>query len=187
MWVVVTRDDHPINHCSFKSEGGLWPSHCVQNTHGSELHEDLNLPDSVLEIKKAKSPDKDAYSGFEGTELADRLREKQITHVYVAGLATDYCVKATVLDGLKYGFQVTVLGDAIRAVNVEPEDDMRALKAMTDAGATCRSSIDISSCAPESALILVDIQNDFCPGGALGVSGGDQIIPPLNSFIEKHA
>ncbi len=140
--IFVTRDWHPGNHVSFKAQGGLWPPHCVQNTTGARFHPDLRIPDSAAIISKADSPEKDAYSGFEGTGLAALLKDAEVDHIVVCGLATDYCVKATALDGLsrrdpfgKAGLGVTIVEDAIRGVDVQPGDSRKALDEMQAAGA----------------------------------------------------
>ncbi|MDK2782783.1 MAG: nicotinamidase/pyrazinamidase, partial [Thermococcaceae archaeon] len=101
--IVATRDWHPPDHISFKERGGPWPSHCVQNTKGAEIV--VKLPEDTIVISKADKPDKEAYSGFEGTELAEILKEKGVKRVYICGVATEYCVKATALDALKHGFE----------------------------------------------------------------------------------
>ena len=132
--VVKTRDNHPAGHCSFTEQGGTWPPHCVAGTHGAELHPDIAALPGPL-IDKATTLEADAYSGFDGTDLADLLREAGITHVLVGGLATDYCVKATVLDALGAGFDVTVLCDAVASVEVQAGDGERALEEMKRAGA----------------------------------------------------
>ena len=132
--VVKTRDNHPAGHCSFAEQGGTWPPHCMAGTHGAELHPDIAaLPGPLLD--KATTLDADAYSGFDGTGLTELLREAGVTRVLVGGLATDYCVKATVLDALRAGFDVTVLVDAVAAVDVEAGDGERALREMAGAGA----------------------------------------------------
>ena len=133
--VVKTRDAHPAGHCSFAAQGGPWPPHCVTGTPGAELHPAIAaLPGPVID--KGTALDADAYSGFDGdTGLAALLRDAGITHVVVGGLATDYCVKATVRGALDAGFEVTVLREAIAAVDVEPGDGDRALEEMTHAGA----------------------------------------------------
>ncbi len=140
--IFATRDWHPGNHVSFKAQGGLWPPHCVQNTTGARFHPDLRIPDSAAIISKADSPEKDAYSGFEGTGLAALLKDAEVDHIVVCGLATDYCVKATALDGLsrrdpfgKAGLGVTIVEDAIRGVDVQPGDSRKALDEMQAAGA----------------------------------------------------
>ena len=132
--VVKTRDAHPAAHCSFAEQGGIWPPHCVAGTHGAELHPAIAaLPGPVID--KGTALDADAYSGFDATGLAGVLRQAAIAHVLVGGLATDYCVKATVLDALAAGFDVTVLAEAIAAVDVGPGDGERALEEMVAAGA----------------------------------------------------
>jgi nicotinamidase/pyrazinamidase len=133
-FVVKTGDAHTADHCSFTDQGGTWPVHCVAGTHGAELHPAIDALDGPL-IQKAMTQGADAYSGFDGTRLTELLRDAGIRHVLVGGLATDYCVKATVLDALRAGFRTTVLADAIAAVDVEPGDGRRALEEMVAAGA----------------------------------------------------
>ena len=140
--IYLTRDWHPKDHCSFKECGGLWPKHCVQESEGAKFAEELIIPDNAIIISKATDKDKDAYSGFDNTELDSLLKSKNIERLFVGGLATDYCVKATVLDALSLGYKVFVLLDAIKAVNVNPKDEESALLEMKDKGATF---IDISS------------------------------------------
>ena len=132
--VVKTRDAHPDGHCSFAEQGGIWPVHCVAGTHGAQLHPDIAALGGPV-IEKGTALGADAYSGFDGTDLAQRLRDAGVTHVVVGGLATDYCVKATVLDALAAGFAVTVLTDAVAAVDVAAGDGQRALDEMVAAGA----------------------------------------------------
>jgi len=133
--VYATRDWHPSDHCSFKPQGGPWPVHCVQGTPGAQFHPGLMLPQGTVIISKATDPKQDAYSGFQGTDLAQRLKAQGIRQILVGGLATDYCVKSTVLDGLKAGIRVYFLSDASRAVNVNPGDDKKAIREMFSAGA----------------------------------------------------
>lgn len=146
---VITQDWHPGNHCSFKKNGGDWPIHCVAGTPGARNHYLLELmdPRDFIWIKKGTNPDKEAYSGFDGIDhtdksLADVLRQRGIKRIFVCGLATDYCVKATVLDGLEKekGFEVYVILDAIRAVNKNPDDGKKALEEMKKTGAKLISS-----------------------------------------------
>ncbi len=132
--VVATRDWHPPDHVSFRPRGP-WPPHCVRGTGGAEFHPDLRLPEGTVVVSKATEPDREAYSGFEGTEMADVLRALGVRRLFVGGVATDYCVRATVLDGLGLGFEVFVLTDAIRGVDVNPGDSERALGEMLRAGA----------------------------------------------------
>lgn len=138
--VFATRDWHPREHSSFKEHGGPWPPHCVQGTRGAEFHPRLQLPAGASIVTKGEDPKVDAYSGFQGKTakgqgLVDALKEKGVTRVFVGGLATDYCVKATAADALKHGFQVFVLRDAARAVDVKPGDGERALEELVRGGA----------------------------------------------------
>ncbi len=133
--VVATRDLHPAGHVSFAERGGLWPAHCVAGTPGAELHPSVSGMRFDRIQDKGTDPDREAYSGFDGTDLAEYLRERGVKRVLVAGLATDYCVRATALDAIREGFETTVLTDAVAAVDVEPGDGERALAEVRDAGA----------------------------------------------------
>jgi nicotinamidase/pyrazinamidase len=133
--IIATRDWHPVNHCSFHAQGGPWPPHCIANSTGAEFAAGLRLPAEFITISKAAAPDKDAYSGFEGTELEAVLRSHGVRRVFVGGLATDYCVLNTVNDALDNRYQVYVLKDAVRAVNVHPGDDLKAEEEMIAKGA----------------------------------------------------
>jgi nicotinamidase/pyrazinamidase len=145
--VVATRDWHPPDHGSFagaevdpeKWEGidppGIWPVHCVQGTPGAELHPALDRSKVDVVIDKAQDPNTQGYSAFHGGNLAEVLRERGVDHLYVAGLATDYCVKNTVLDAEELGFGVTVVEDAVRGIEVKPGDIERARVEMRSAGA----------------------------------------------------
>jgi nicotinamidase-related amidase len=138
--VVASRDGHPPDHCSFVEQGGTWPPHCVEGTRGAELHPDVAAlePDHV--VVKATTPAVDAYSAFDGTDLADWLRERGVERVAVGGLATDYCVRASALDALAAGFEVVVLEDACRGVDVREGDSARALAELRAAGARIERS-----------------------------------------------
>jgi nicotinamidase/pyrazinamidase len=133
--VFATRDWHPPNHISFKPFGGPWPIHCLQNSEGAKFHSDLKLPKDVTVISKATDLQREAYSSFDGTTLENQLKEIGVTRVFVGGLATDYCVKETVLDGLKAGFNMVLLSDAVRGINVKPDDSKKAVEEMQDEGA----------------------------------------------------
>lgn len=134
--IFVTRDWHPPNHCSFQPYGGPWPPHCVAGSEGAAFAPALKLPDSILLITlKGTQPEKDAYSAFDGTDLDARLRAKGVGRLFVGGLATDYCVLCTVQDGLKAGYAVVLLQDAIRAVDVRSGDGERAETEMIRRGA----------------------------------------------------
>lgn len=143
--IVATRDWHPADHCSFQARGGPWPAHCVAGTPGAEFAPALRLPENVWIVSKATRPDEEAYSGFQGTDLAQRLREAGVRRLFIGGLATDYCVLNTVLDALDEGFSVFLLEDAIRAVNVKPGDGERAIAKMTAAGAVPVTLADLES------------------------------------------
>jgi nicotinamidase/pyrazinamidase len=133
--IFFTRDWHPQEHCSFQTRGGPWPAHCVAGTDGADFAPDLARPEGAIVVSKAATPKSDAYSGFEGTELASELRKRGVKRVYVGGLATDYCVLNTVKDAVGHGFEVYLLGDAIRAVNVQPDDGANAVAEMRRLGA----------------------------------------------------
>ena len=114
--VVATQDWHPANHRSFTEQGGTWPVHCVAGEPGAELHAELERSAIDISIRKATTPEQEAYSGFDGTDLAAQLRARGVERVYVGGLALDYCVDATALDAKKAGFDTYVISDATRAV-----------------------------------------------------------------------
>lgn len=133
--IVATRDWHPPNHCSFRSQGGPWPPHCVAGTAGAALARQLHLPKTAIIISKATQAARDAYSGFAGTDLEAYLRGLGTKRLFVGGLATDYCVLNTVLDALQAGFRVMLLGDAVRAVDLNPDDGARAAETMRNQGA----------------------------------------------------
>ncbi len=140
--VVASRDWHPADHVSFATRGGPWPVHCVQNSPGAEFHPELQLPPGAWVIDKATDPDRESYSDFAGTALAGRLRRAGVRRIWVGGLALDYCVLATVLDGLAEGFEVHLILPATRAVNVQPDDGQRALERMRRAGAVVEESVE---------------------------------------------
>lgn len=132
--VVASRDWHPADHISFKAQGGRWPPHCVAGTPGAQFHPALDARlDHV--VSKATRSDEEAYSAFSGTDLEAWLQERSARRLLVGGLATDYCVRQSVLDALAAGFDVTVLEDCIGAVDVRPGDGARALDEMREAGA----------------------------------------------------
>ena len=143
--IFATRDWHPADHCSFRGQGGPWPPHCIANTPGAAFAAGLSLPAGTRVISKATHPEKDAYSGFEGTDLAEYLRDLGVRRVFVGGLATDYCVLNTVKDAVAAGFEVILLTDAIRAVNVQPDDGERALAEMARAGAHAATLAEVGA------------------------------------------
>lgn len=138
--IFATRDWHPEKTKHFKIHGGIWPSHCIQGTKGAEFHSALRLPSSAEVISKGMDPEEDAYSAFqardaEKMQLPIILGMRGIQRLFVGGLATDYCVKATVLDAVHQGFQAVVLEDAIRAVDLNPGAGEKAIHEMKRAGA----------------------------------------------------
>jgi nicotinamidase/pyrazinamidase len=132
--VYKSRDWHPPQTKHFKAYGGTWPAHCVQNTKGAEFHPQLKDDPRIRVISKGLG-DTDCYSAFDETDLAAQLHEQGVEELVVGGLATDYCVKATVLAGLEEGFKVKALKNAMRAVDVNPGDGDRAIQEMQAAGA----------------------------------------------------
>jgi nicotinamidase/pyrazinamidase len=141
--VVATRDWHPPDHASFRTQGGPWPVHCVRDTPGAQFHPAMAeiSVDAVVDVGRGR--DDEGYSGFEGSDLAQILRDREVDEVYVCGLATDYCVRASAIDAREEGFEVTVIEDAVRGVEVNEGDSERALQDMQDAGAKVAASEEI--------------------------------------------
>jgi nicotinamidase/pyrazinamidase len=145
--IFASRDWHPEKTTHFKDFGGLWPVHCVQGTLGAEFYRALALGSEATIVSKGMAADSDSYSAFDavnsnGIGLADLLKRSGATRIYVGGLATDYCVKQTVLDGRKLGFDMVLLKDAIRGVDLKLGDSARAVRQMLDAGAEVVESVD---------------------------------------------
>ena len=132
--VYKSRDWHSPTTKHFQMYGGTWPVHCVQNTEGAEFHPQLKDDPRIHVVSKGLG-DTDCYSAFDETNLAAQLRDEGIEEIVVGGLATDYCVKETVLAGIKEGFKVKALENAMRAVELQPGDGERAIQAMRAAGA----------------------------------------------------
>jgi len=132
---VATRDWHPPEHCSFKRSRGPWPDHCVQDTEGARFHQDLRADRFDRVFSKGADPAREAYSGFEVPELEPFLRERGIRRLWIGGLATEYCVRATVLAALERGFEVNVITACIRGIDVHPGDCDKAIQEMKQAGA----------------------------------------------------
>ena len=144
--IFATRDWHPEKTTHFNSGGGPWPPHCIQGSEGAQFHPDLKLPQDVVIVSAGMGADEDGYSGFlgiddRGIKLVDLLRQRGIERIFVGGLATDYCVKHTVLDGLKEGFKVVLLKDSTRGVNLKPGDSERAIAEMLQAGAEIAANL----------------------------------------------
>jgi len=144
--IFATRDWHPPEHCSFHGQGGRWPPHCVVDSAGADFADGLHLPAGARIVSKATRPEEDAYSAFAGTDLEECLRSAGVVRLFIGGLATDYCVLQTVKDALAAGFAVTVLRDAIAAVDARPGDGDRAIAKMLQLGAAFADTTEI----PES-------------------------------------
>ena len=143
--VYAARDWHPERHCSFRAQGGSWPPHCVAGTRGAEFAAALRLPPSAVIVSKATTAEQEAYSSFQGTDLDQQLRAANIRRLFIGGLATDYCVLNTVRDALRLGYEVLLLIDAIRAVDVRPGDGQRAEEEMISLGAQRITVEDIAA------------------------------------------
>jgi nicotinamidase/pyrazinamidase len=148
--VFLTRDWHPAVTRHFQAYGGAWPPHCVQGTRGAEFHPALRAPADAVVVSKGMDPDQDAYSGFQaedgtGRPLPAVLAERGVRRLYLAGLATDYCVRATALDAARAGFEVVVLEDAIGAVDLQPGDGDRAIEEMRGAGARLATLTELAT------------------------------------------
>jgi nicotinamidase/pyrazinamidase len=133
--IVATRDWHPADHASFADQGGPWPPHCVQGTHGAELNAALNRAGIDAIVDAGYRHAIEGSSGLEANNLAELLRDRGIEEVTVVGLATDYCVKETAADALREGFRVAIDRQGIRGIDVEPGDSERALEELRAAGA----------------------------------------------------
>jgi nicotinamidase/pyrazinamidase len=138
--IFFTRDWHPTDHISFRSRGGTWPPHCVKGTPGAEFHTGLRISADAVIISKGSFRDAEAYSGFQGTDLEERLKSLGVDEIFLGGLTTDYCVRESTLDARRAGFSVTVIEDCTRAVDARPGDGDRALADMKRAGAKFTTS-----------------------------------------------
>lgn len=136
--VVYTRDWHPQNHISFAKQPKFvdrsWPVHCVVNTRGADFHPDLTFTLNAMIIEKGTAVDDKAYSAFQGTILAQSLHKLGVDTVFITGLATDYCIKASAFDALKEGFQVYLVEDACKGVDNPAGTVKKALVEMGQAG-----------------------------------------------------
>jgi len=141
--VYATRDWHPADHASYAQYGGPWPVHCVAGTHGAAFDPRLTMENVDVIVDKGTDRETDGYSGFAATTLADDLRANAVKRVFVCGLATDYCVKATALDARAAGFATVVIADASAAVKINPADEERALQEVRASGATVVESSEI--------------------------------------------
>ncbi len=138
--IFVTRDWHPKVTKHFQLFGGVWPIHCVERSYGAQFHPELELPKEATVMSKGMNPEEDSYSAFHATDssgraLANLLKNLGVSQIYIGGLATDYCVKYSVLDALRSGLEVFVLTDAVAGVNLQPEDSSLAMEEMARGGA----------------------------------------------------
>lgn len=146
--VLASRDWHPPQTRHFRNFGGDWPVHCVAGSAGAAFHPDLRLPPGTVILSKGIDPDLNGYSAFEGispdgSTLAELLAKLGVQRLYIGGLATDYCVLATTLEARQRGLAVTVLSDAVAAVELSPGDAGAALAKMQGAGAQFASVADL--------------------------------------------
>jgi len=177
--VVATRDLHQRDHISFREQGGPWPPHCVEGTAGAELHRSISDMHFDVVHDKGRDPGREQYSDFEESDLADQLRARGVRKVLVAGLATDYCVRATALDAIREGFDTTVLVDGVAAVDVSPGDGERALEEIRHAGGRL-DKVDLLRDAERLAPILDEkierlravVEGAGRSRAVLGLSGG---------------
>ncbi len=151
--VLVTRDWHPKVTKHFKEFGGAWPPHCIEGTKGARFHPDLRLPKDARILSKGMDPEQDSYSGFqayngEGRDLESVVRDLGVDEIFICGLATDYCVRATALDATRRGIRIRVLGDAIRGVDVKPGDSESAIREMREAGVPFVESRGVAKLLP---------------------------------------
>jgi len=138
--IFASRDWHPKKTTHFKKFGGVWPKHCIQDTKGATFHPKLKLPKEAILLYKGMDPEKDSYSAFQaqdqnGMSLPNLLKILDIKELYIAGLATDYCVKFTTHDAIREGFKVKILLDAIKGVNLKPNGSENAIREMVKIGA----------------------------------------------------
>jgi nicotinamidase-related amidase len=146
-YVVATRDWHPREHPHFKDYGGTWPYHCLQHTHGAGFAPQMNLAYVDEILSKGSMPPWHGYSAFENSDLAERLRARGVRRIFVAGLATDYCVKETALASAHSGFETVVVSDAVAPVAVHPEDEGAAIDEMEKAGVRFVTSTELHTAA----------------------------------------
>jgi nicotinamidase/pyrazinamidase len=138
--VFFTRDWHPANHGSFRAEGGIWPPHCVQNTHGARFADGLSIPQGSITISKGQMADDDGYSMFEDTSLEEHLARLKVKDLAVCGIATEYCVLESVRDAALRQFSVTLLIDLVCSIEASPGDSFAAVDKMRSAGAVLTKS-----------------------------------------------
>src|SRR5438105_13231742 len=159
--VIFTRDWHPRETKHFKEFGGAWPVHCVQGTKGARFHPDLEIPKGAMVLSKGMDPEVDSYSAFQaftdqGRDLESALHELSVDEMFICGLATDYCVRATALDGVRRGLTIRVLRDAIRGVDVKRGDSENAIKEMRGHGAHFSETRGLAKVLPKPCLFPME-------------------------------
>jgi len=152
---IGLRDWHPRETKHFKEFGGAWPVHCVQGTRGARFHPDLEIPKGAMVLSKGMDPEVDSYSAFQaftdqGRDLESALHELSVDEMFICGLATDYCVRATALDGVRRGLTIRVLRDAIRGVDVKRGDSENAIKEMRGHGAHFSETRGLAKVLPKT-------------------------------------
>lgn len=148
--IFATRDWHPVRTRHFKDFGGTWPAHCIQNSRGAQFHPKLQLPKEAILLYKGMDPAKDAYSAFQaedarGINLTHLLKIMKINELYIGGLATDYCVRFSAREALKSGFKVKILIDAVKGVDLSPDDSDKAIKEIVKLGGKLVSLKDLEA------------------------------------------
>lgn len=141
--IFASRDYHPADHVSFRAQGGPWPPHCIAGTSGAKWHPDIPMPATTTVVSKATTAEKEAYSALDTTGLADLLHHQGVKRVFLCGLATDYCVLASGIDLLTAGYQVMLITDAVKAVDVAAGDGDRAIASLVEAGAKTITTSDL--------------------------------------------
>jgi nicotinamidase/pyrazinamidase len=153
--ILATRDWHPRVTKHFKEFGGAWPPHCIEGTKGARFHPDLRMPAGSVILSKGMDPEQDSYSGFQayngqGRDLESVVRDLGVDEIFLCGLATDYCVRATALDATRRGLRIRVLSDAIRGVDLKPGDSESAIREMRAAGVPFVESRGVAKLLPPS-------------------------------------
>lgn len=154
--IFASRDWHPSNHCSFTEQGGPWPPHCVAESNGAQFASSLDLNEAVI-ISKATTLESDAYSAFENTDLDQHLKQANIKRLFIGGLATDYCVLNSVRDAIRLKYAVVLLEDAIRPVNIQPEDGLKAFEEMLELGCQPATVESTGLTPPKTPAVLTDL------------------------------
>jgi len=189
--VFATRDWHPADHCSFLEQNGAWPAHCVAESRGARFAAGLNLPPPATIISKATQTGKDAFSGFQDTDLDDRLRALGVRRLFIGGLATDYCVLSTATDAREKGYEVFLLEDGVRAVDRRAGDGRRAKQEMVRLGCRLCTLGDLRPVWPRVTPLLTDLYQftmlqGYFDHGMTGTAVFEffvRVLPPGRGFL----